>query len=66
MSDFYLATPMDWSEYVQIKIDDIPQDFIDRYNLTKWECKRWIYFQIFHGCYGLPQSGKLANDLLQK
>ena len=28
------------------------------------ECHRWIYFEIFRGCYGLPQSGKLSNDLL--
>ena len=25
----------------------------------------WVQFEIVHGCYGLSQSGKLANDLLQ-
>ena len=25
---------------------------------------RWIYFEIVRGCYGLPQSGMLANNLL--
>ena len=25
----------------------------------------WVYFEIFRGCYGLLQSGKLANDLLR-
>jgi hypothetical protein len=25
----------------------------------------WIYFKIRQGCYGLPQVGILANDLLQ-
>ena len=24
----------------------------------------WIYFEIRHGCYGLPQAGKLANNQL--
>ncbi len=24
----------------------------------------WIYFEVICGAYGLPQSGKLANDLL--
>ena len=24
----------------------------------------WIYFEIIRGCYGLPQSGRLVNDLL--
>ena len=25
----------------------------------------WIYFDILRGCYGLPQSGRLANYLLR-
>ena len=25
----------------------------------------WVYFEIFRGWYGLPQSGKLANNLLR-
>ena len=25
----------------------------------------WVYFDILCGCYGLLQSGKLANDLLR-
>ena len=25
----------------------------------------WVYFEILCGCYGLPKSGKLANDLLR-
>ena len=24
----------------------------------------WVYFEIIRGCYGLPQSGILANNLL--
>jgi hypothetical protein len=24
----------------------------------------WIYFEIQHGCYGLPQADILANDVL--
>ena len=26
----------------------------------------WIYFEIRRGCYGLPQSGILANKLLRE
>ena len=26
----------------------------------------WMYFEIVRGCYGLPQSVKLVNDLLLK
>ena len=66
VSKFYLATPIDRSEYVWIKLNNTPQDFIDIYNLIKWEFNGWFYFEIICGCYGLPQSRKLANNLLQK
>ncbi len=26
----------------------------------------WIYFEIYRGCYGLPQAGILANNLLHE
>ena len=31
----------------------------------EYERSAWIYFEIIHGCYGLKQSGLLANDLLR-
>ena len=31
---FYLQTPMDQSEYVCIKLSDIPQELIEEYNLS--------------------------------
>ena len=65
ISNFYLATPMDRSEYVKIKIDDIPQEFIQEYDLLPMVHQGWVYFEIVRGCYGLPQSGCLANDLLR-
>jgi hypothetical protein len=53
------------SEYACIKIFlDIPNEFTDEYNLTGLDCDSWIYFEIHLGCYGLPQAGILANDLL--
>ena len=55
---------MDRPEYVRIKLLDIPQEFIEEYNLTQLVQNRWIYFEIRQGCYGLPQSDRLANDLL--
>ena len=56
---------MDQSEYIHIKLSDIPQEFIEEYNLSKASQNGWIYFEILRGCYGLPQSGRLANDLLR-
>ena len=55
---------MDRPEYVRIKPSDIPQEFVEKYNLTKLVQNRCIYFDILRGCYGLPQSGRLANDLI--
>ena len=55
---------MEQSEYVRIKFSDISQEFIEEYNLSEASQKGCIYFEILHGYYGLPQSGRLANDLL--
>jgi hypothetical protein len=52
-------------EYVRIKLADISDEFIKEYNLTGCDCNGWIYFEIRQGCYGLPQAGILANDLLR-
>ena len=55
---------MDQPEYVRIKLSEVPQKFIEEYNITQLVQNGWIYFEILQGCYGLPQSGRLANDLL--
>ena len=65
--NFYLQTPLDRSEYVRIKLSDITQDFIDKYNLQNFvDANGWVYFQIRNGVYGLPQSGDMAQALLEK
>ena len=62
---FYLNMPMKDPEYVNMKITDIPEEFILEYGLAGKEDKNgWIYFEICRGCYGLPQAGILANNLL--
>ena len=48
-----------------MKLSDIPQEFIKEYDLTQAAQNSWIYFEILHGCYGVLQSGQLANDLLR-
>ena len=47
---------MERSEYVRIKLSDIPHEFIEEYDLTQAVQNGWIYFEILCGCYGLPQS----------
>ena len=65
LKNFYLDTPMPDPEYVRIKLSDIPEEFIKEYNLAGRDHDGWIYFEICQGCYGLPQAGILANDLLR-
>ena len=61
---FYLQTPMERSEYMRIKFSDIPQEFIEEYKLSETSQNVWINFEILRSCYSLPQSGRLANYLL--
>ena len=61
-----LQTPMDQPEYVRIKLSDISQKFIEEYNFTQLVQNGWIYFDILRGWYGLPQPGRISNDLLCK
>ena len=61
-----MDTPIDRSEYARIKLSVIPQEIIDEYNLLDYEHNGWIYFDIVRGCCGLPQSGRLSNDMLRK
>ena len=74
MPNFYVSTTkkiyigilVDKFEYVRVRLDKIPEKFIEKYNITNDNGDGWTYFEIRDGCYGLPQSGKLANDLLRK
>ena len=54
ISNFYLQTPLDRPEYVRIKLLDIPQDFVDKYNLLDSVRDGWVYLEINHGVYSLP------------
>ena len=55
---------MEKPEYIRVKVEDIPQEFIDEYNLLEKKRHVWVYFEIVRGCYGLLQSGKMANDMV--
>ena len=46
---------------------NIPQKIIDLYNLEPpFDADGYIYAEIRQGMYGLPQSGILAQELLEK
>jgi hypothetical protein len=63
---FYLCTPLKRREYVQMKIEDFPKDIIELYNLKEKSKNGAVYVSVKRGMYGLPQSGILAQELLEK
>eukprot|EP01082_Thalassiosira_pseudonana_P004270 g3915.t1 g3915 contig14:1435-2889(-) len=65
--NFYLQTPMKRPEFMQLKLSLIPDEIIEIYNLKdKVDDRGWVYVRIEQGMYGLPQAGRLANELLAK
>jgi hypothetical protein len=66
LSNFYLMTPMTHYEYMRFRLDLIPDEIIQHYNLLELaDDQGWIYVEIQMGMYGLPQAGILANKLLE-
>ena len=50
IANFYLGTPMERPEYAKIKLEDIPQELIDEYNLLAYAHNVWVFFEIIKGC----------------
>jgi hypothetical protein len=63
---FYLDTPLRRFEYMVINLLSLPQETIDKYNLIKLAQDGNVYIEIQKCMYGLPQTGILANELLQR
>jgi hypothetical protein len=67
ISIFYLMTPLHHPEFIRLKLNNIPDEVIKEYKLKEKATKNGsIYIKAKQGMYGLPQSGLLANKLLQK
>ena len=67
ISNFYLMTPLKRPEYTRINIKDIPEEIILEYNLREMAMPNGsVHTVANHGMYCLPQSGLLANELLEK
>jgi hypothetical protein len=49
-----------------INLSSLPQETIDKYDLNEITQAGKVYIEIQRGMYGLPQSGILANELLQR
>ena len=52
--NYYLSTPLNYPESLKIKLIDIPQYFIYKYNLHDYVQEGWVYFKIRNGVYGIP------------
>jgi len=60
-------TPLKRYEYVRLKLSNIPDEIIEEYQLRdKADKDGNVYVEVRHGMYGLPQSGLLSQELLEK
>jgi hypothetical protein len=64
VKNFYLNTLLERPEYMQLALTIIPQEIIYKYKLMGKERNGKVYIRIDKGTYGLPQAGRLANNLL--
>jgi len=65
--DFYLMTPLKPPKFIGISIKDIPEEIIIEYKLREIaDSKGMVYIKANQGMHRLPQSGLLANELLEK
>ena len=59
-------TPLKSQEYVKMKLSHFPESLIAHYNLCeKANPDGFFYVAIKQGMYGLPQSGILAQKILE-
>jgi hypothetical protein len=66
IKDFYLCTPMKRFKYMRLKTTDIPEEIMTEYGLHELANNGYVYCEIQKGMYSLPQSGIIAQELLEK
>ena len=54
------------NECARLKVDFAPKAFMDKHNLWDVVGNGHVHIETSKGVYGLPQVGRLANDLLKK
>ena len=63
---FYLHTPLKRNRYGKVRAKYIPEEKIRKHDLEQYiEDDGWLHFEIVKGMYGIPEAGRLANDLLR-
>ena len=67
IKNFYINTPMKRFEYMRLKLSDLPEDFVEQYNLKpKADKNGQVYIEIRRGMYGMPQAVLLSQKLLEE
>ena len=67
ISNFYLNSPLPCPEFVNIKINNIPEEIIKEYKLRdKVTPQGYVYIMATKGMYGLTQAGLIAEKLIEK
>jgi hypothetical protein len=66
IKNFYLNTPLGRFKCMVINLSSLPQEIIDEYGLLELAHDGRVYIEIQKGMYGLPQSGIIVNELLQR
>ena len=67
IKDYFLATPMNKSEYMKVQYKYLPDDIELQYNLQeKVTANNYIYIKIKKGMYGVRQAAIMAYNNLQK
>jgi hypothetical protein len=64
IKDFYLNTPMESPEFMQLS--DISNNIIELYKLRDNAHDGYVFVHIQKGMYGLTQVGIIAQQLLEQ
>jgi hypothetical protein len=58
VTNFYLNTPMEWEEYVQVCISLIPDEIMNKYKIQDLiNSKGHVLGRVQKGMYSLPRQG---------
>ena len=61
-----LNTPLKRKRYGKVRGKYIPEKTISKHNLEQYIGDGgWLHFEIGKGMYGIPEAGRLENDLLR-
>lgn len=66
ISAFYVGTPMDHDEWMEIRLSQLPQDLAQSDRIRRLCRGDRLLVRVRKGIYGLPQAGRLARERLVK